>query len=238
MPPPVKTTRLPGAVRATKSALANRERAYIAASRRRDRSDEARWESALRGSEIHKELTGKALIITREIVMNGGEYVEEDPAFERLLARRLSGPTNPTPLSGSDSEKWTAQSPIQFLNGYPYPLYFPQSPQTPLATETPKEDKSKVANEETQEHLSDSVSVGAEEAKVSPWINDSSVSLTQQDWDAATNDFVFMSDFGMAFRVDGRGYDSGQNQADAAMNTTFSQDMTGWVSDDEFFKHD
>jgi len=95
-----------------RAALANRERAYIAASRRRDRSDEARLESALRGSEIHKQLTGKALIITREIVMSGGEYLEEDPTFARLLARRkkTGSPTSPT----FPHVKWKdSRSPIQ-----------------------------------------------------------------------------------------------------------------------------
>jgi hypothetical protein len=63
----------------------------------------------LRGSEIHKELTGKSLIITREIVMTGGEYVEEDPAFDRLLARRKQGASRPVSMT-SPPEKWVYQS--------------------------------------------------------------------------------------------------------------------------------
>jgi hypothetical protein len=53
-------------------------RAYIAASRRSDRSIEARLESARRASEIHKRRTGKALRVTEEDVRNEEMYEEED----------------------------------------------------------------------------------------------------------------------------------------------------------------
>ncbi|KAF8424094.1 hypothetical protein EV426DRAFT_102519 [Tirmania nivea] len=56
----------------------NQERAYIAASRRSDRSLEARVESARRASEIHKKRTGKAFRITEQDVMNEEMYEEED----------------------------------------------------------------------------------------------------------------------------------------------------------------
>ncbi|GAB1210596.1 hypothetical protein APSETT445_009391, partial [Aspergillus pseudonomiae] len=46
----------------------NETRAFIAASRRKDRSLDARLESANRASQLHKQRTGKALLITREIV--------------------------------------------------------------------------------------------------------------------------------------------------------------------------
>ncbi|KAF5582985.1 hypothetical protein FPCIR_9219 [Fusarium pseudocircinatum] len=61
----------------------NQERAYIAASRRADRSLEARVQSAKMASEIHKKRTGKAFRITEEIVMKEEMYEEEDDEFPR-----------------------------------------------------------------------------------------------------------------------------------------------------------
>jgi len=52
--------------------------AYIAASRRSDRSLEARIESARRASEIHKKRTGRALRVTEADVINEEMYEEED----------------------------------------------------------------------------------------------------------------------------------------------------------------
>lgn len=52
--------------------------AYIAASRRSDRSLEARIESARRASEIHKKRTGRALRVTEQDVINEEMYEEED----------------------------------------------------------------------------------------------------------------------------------------------------------------
>lgn len=66
----------------------NRERAYVAASRRTDRCIEVRVHSALKASEIHKKRTGKGLRITKEIVQNDEMYEEEDddlPRSYRLL---------------------------------------------------------------------------------------------------------------------------------------------------------
>jgi len=63
-------------------------RAYIAASRRSDRSIEARLESARRASEIHKRRTGKALRVTEADVRNEEMYEEEDdlpPGFAYSL---------------------------------------------------------------------------------------------------------------------------------------------------------
>ncbi|KAF3005597.1 hypothetical protein E8E13_000953 [Curvularia kusanoi] len=68
----------------------NQERAYIAASRRSDRSLEARIESARRASEIHKERTGRALRVTERDVINNEMYEEEDDdlptQYQRLNA--------------------------------------------------------------------------------------------------------------------------------------------------------
>ncbi|KAH6970361.1 hypothetical protein BKA56DRAFT_678393 [Ilyonectria sp. MPI-CAGE-AT-0026] len=76
--------------RTKKSHDEYRERAYIAASRRTDRSIEARLQSARMASEIHKKRTGKALCVSTEIVMNEGLYEEEEDRFPqpyRLLGR-------------------------------------------------------------------------------------------------------------------------------------------------------
>ena len=70
----------------------NQERAYIAASRRSDRSVEARVESARRASEIHKRRTGKSLKVTEKDVLADEMYEEEDdelPAQYRNLNAHL-----------------------------------------------------------------------------------------------------------------------------------------------------
>lgn len=68
----------------------NQERAYIAASRRADRSIEARVQSARMASEIHKKRTGKAFRITEEIVTKEEMYEEEEDDFPRSY--RILGP--------------------------------------------------------------------------------------------------------------------------------------------------
>ncbi|KAI3565880.1 hypothetical protein IWW34DRAFT_908237 [Fusarium oxysporum f. sp. albedinis] len=75
-----------------RSHVENQERAYIAASRRADRSTEARVKSALMASEIHKKRTGKAFRITEKIVLEEEMYEEEDDdlsRFHRLLGRHM-----------------------------------------------------------------------------------------------------------------------------------------------------
>ncbi|PWI72147.1 uncharacterized protein PCL_10770 [Purpureocillium lilacinum] len=70
----------------------NQERAYIAASRRTDRSLEARVQSAHMASDIHKKRTGRSFRITEAIVMNEEMYEEEEetlPRSFRLLAPHL-----------------------------------------------------------------------------------------------------------------------------------------------------
>ncbi len=69
--------------------------AYIAASRRSDRSLEARVESARRASEIHKRRTGRALRVTEQDVINEEMYEEEDDElpfqYRRLTAHLQTG---------------------------------------------------------------------------------------------------------------------------------------------------
>ncbi|KAK0649476.1 hypothetical protein B0T16DRAFT_389518 [Cercophora newfieldiana] len=61
----------------------NQERAYIAASRRSDRSIEARVQSARMASDIHKRRTGKGFKISEEIVMKEEMYEEDDEDIPR-----------------------------------------------------------------------------------------------------------------------------------------------------------
>lgn len=70
----------------------NQERAYIAASRRADRSIEARVKSAQMASEIHKRRTGKGFKISEKIVRAEEMYEEEEddmPRSYRMLAAHL-----------------------------------------------------------------------------------------------------------------------------------------------------
>ncbi|KGQ02686.1 hypothetical protein BBAD15_g12098 [Beauveria bassiana D1-5] len=62
--------------------MQNQERAYIAASRRTDRSLEARYQSALMASAIHKKRTGKGFRVTHEIVQSEDMYEEEEGLLE------------------------------------------------------------------------------------------------------------------------------------------------------------
>ncbi|KAL2013989.1 hypothetical protein VTN00DRAFT_1514 [Thermoascus crustaceus] len=67
----------------------NQERAFVAASRRKDRSLDARLESANRASMLHKKRTGKALNITKEIVEKEAMYEEVDERYQEKRLRML-----------------------------------------------------------------------------------------------------------------------------------------------------
>ncbi|KIW28511.1 uncharacterized protein PV07_08170 [Cladophialophora immunda] len=75
--PPLRTPSREKPPKTQRTQEENQERAYIAASRRSDRTLEARVESARRASEVHKRRTGRALRITAEDVMNEEMYEEE-----------------------------------------------------------------------------------------------------------------------------------------------------------------
>ncbi|KAI9748026.1 MAG: hypothetical protein M4579_007331 [Chaenotheca gracillima] len=83
------------AVKTERTHEENQERAYIAASRRSDRSLEARVESARRASEIHKRRTGRSLRVTEQDVVNEEMYEEEDDdlpmQYRRLTAHLQTG---------------------------------------------------------------------------------------------------------------------------------------------------
>ncbi|KAI1486366.1 hypothetical protein F5X96DRAFT_682087 [Biscogniauxia mediterranea] len=75
--PPVK------AQKTERSHEENQERAYIAASRRADRSLEARVQSAKMASEIHRKRTGRGLKVNEEIVLKEEMYEEEEDEIPR-----------------------------------------------------------------------------------------------------------------------------------------------------------
>ncbi|KAL2430423.1 hypothetical protein ABEF95_007087 [Exophiala dermatitidis] len=93
--PPMRTTPPAKAIKTERTHEENQERAYIAASRRSDRSLEARVESARRASEIHKRRTGRSLRVTEQDVINEEMYEEEDDdlplQYRRLTAHLQTG---------------------------------------------------------------------------------------------------------------------------------------------------
>ncbi|RFU78277.1 hypothetical protein TARUN_3955 [Trichoderma arundinaceum] len=80
-----------GVRKSERSHEENQERAYIAASRRTDRSLEARVQSARMASEIHKKRTGKGFRITEAIVLKEEMYEEEDCDLPRFAVLGLPG---------------------------------------------------------------------------------------------------------------------------------------------------
>ncbi|KAL8937145.1 MAG: hypothetical protein Q9216_004574 [Gyalolechia sp. 2 TL-2023] len=93
--PPQRTIPPSKALKTERTHEENQERAYIAASRRSDRSLEARVESARRASEIHKRRTGRSLRVTEQDVVNEEMYEEEDDdlpvQYRRLTAHLQTG---------------------------------------------------------------------------------------------------------------------------------------------------
>ncbi|KAI9773333.1 MAG: hypothetical protein M1840_007548 [Geoglossum simile] len=89
--PPIRTVPPAKAVKTERTHEENQERAYIAASRRSDRSLEARVESARRASEIHKRRTGRSLRVTEQDVVNEEMYEEEDDDLPHPYRRLAAG---------------------------------------------------------------------------------------------------------------------------------------------------
>ncbi|KAL9036646.1 MAG: hypothetical protein Q9180_004179 [Flavoplaca navasiana] len=93
--PPQRSIPPSKAIKTERTHEENQERAYIAASRRSDRSLEARVESARRASEIHKKRTGRSLRVTEQDVVNEEMYEEEDDdlpmQYRRLTAHLQTG---------------------------------------------------------------------------------------------------------------------------------------------------
>lgn len=133
----------------------NQERAYIAASRRTDRSLEARIQSARMASEIHKKRTGKSLRITESIVENEEMYEEEDgdlPRFAVLGLRGQMSATNPqhgntatmSDLLASSDQNWRQNEVNQMFDQmFPHAheharrLSYQQSPPPSLSHQSP-----------------------------------------------------------------------------------------------------
>jgi hypothetical protein len=112
-------------------------RAYIAASRRSDRSLEARVESARRASEIHKRRTGRSLRVTEQDVINEEMYEEEDDdlpmQYRRLTAHLQTGSADfNRRLAAYLTNQVAMRSAMeQMVNtGYPAQYGNPQYPQT------------------------------------------------------------------------------------------------------------
>lgn len=75
----------------TRTHSENQERAYIAASRRADRSIEARVQSARMASDIHKRRTGKGFKVSEEIVLKEEMYEEEEDDLPRQYRAFTAG---------------------------------------------------------------------------------------------------------------------------------------------------
>lgn len=111
--PPVK------AQKTERSHEENQERAYIAASRRADRSLEARVQSARMASEIHRRRTGRGLKVTEEIVIKEEMYEEEEddlPRQFRHLTRHLQ--TNSPSMNHRVSAYITTQAAMASMARY------------------------------------------------------------------------------------------------------------------------
>lgn len=133
----------------------NQERAYIAASRRSDRSLEARIESARRASEIHKKRTGRSLRVTEQDVINEEMYEEEDDDLQSQYRRLQAHLGNSADLFNGRLNSWilsqfgtrqlaaAAQGPMGFHPGMqtaqtmtPFFAYNP--PASPVTTLSPQ----------------------------------------------------------------------------------------------------
>ncbi|KAL5048825.1 hypothetical protein BDW71DRAFT_176621 [Aspergillus fruticulosus] len=118
----------------------NQERAFIAASRRKDRSLDARIESANRASMLHKKRTGRALLINREVVENESMYEEIDDTYRakmlqymRVHNAQLNHDFDNTLLAGLPTASQGLQMPGSSHTGPSYSLQQPSHsiPQMP-----------------------------------------------------------------------------------------------------------
>ncbi|KAI1339875.1 hypothetical protein F5Y15DRAFT_72040 [Xylariaceae sp. FL0016] len=97
----------------------NQERAYIAASRRADRSLEARVQSAKMASEIHRRRTGRGLKVSEEIVLKEEMYEEEEddlPRHYKYLTAHLK--TNSSELNHRVNAYITTQTAMATMARY------------------------------------------------------------------------------------------------------------------------
>ncbi|KAI9731418.1 MAG: hypothetical protein M1818_007808 [Claussenomyces sp. TS43310] len=132
--PPQRTIPPVKAVKTERTHEENQERAYIAASRRSDRSLEARVESARRASEIHKRRTGRSLRVTEQDVINEEMYEEEDDdlpvQYRRLTAHLQTGSVDfNRRLSAYLTNHVAMRSALEQTINQSYAQQFPNAPQ-------------------------------------------------------------------------------------------------------------
>jgi hypothetical protein len=98
--PPMRTVP-PKVVKTERTHEENQEQVYIAASRRSDRSLEARLESAKRAPDIYKQRTGRSICVAEEDVINE-EITEEDDDLQCSISvsQHISRPPWQTSTGG------------------------------------------------------------------------------------------------------------------------------------------
>ncbi|KAI4165141.1 MAG: hypothetical protein LQ342_001418 [Letrouitia transgressa] len=132
--PPQRTSPPSKAIKTERTHEENQERAYIAASRRSDRSLEARVESARRASEIHKRRTGRSLRVTEQDVVNEEMYEEEDDdlplQYKRLTAHLRTGSADfDRRLSAYITNQVAMKSALDQAVNNSYAQQYPNAPQ-------------------------------------------------------------------------------------------------------------
>lgn len=113
--------------------------AFIAASRRKDRSLDARLESASRASMLHKRRTGRALAVDRETVASELMYEEIDDTYRAKMQRYLRLQSAQLNQDFDNSLLSTFAGPVHGLHlqmppGLQLSMQSPQSPQSPTCT--------------------------------------------------------------------------------------------------------
>jgi hypothetical protein len=124
--------------------------------------------------------------------------------------------------------------PIQFLNGYTYPLYLPQLSQGPATNETMKQSNNTKTEAKENEQAKGTTNIEVDVA--SPWTDSSAASPPdsgiQQDLEIFNNDFIFMGDYGMAYLANGHDFGYAQNSLDGIS----PQDTTLWGSETDYMR--
>jgi len=143
--PPVRGPMNTKGLKTERTHEENQERAYIAASRRCDRSLEARIESARRASEIHKRRTGRALRVTEQDVINEEMYEEEDDDLQSQYRRLQAHLGSSADLFNGRLNAWvlsqygTRQMAMAAQNGMPFnPGMSMPPPNTPFFAYQPQ----------------------------------------------------------------------------------------------------
>ncbi len=132
-------------------------RAYIAASRRSDRSLEARVESARRASEIHKRRTGRSLRVTEQDVINEEMYEEEDDdlpmQYRRLTAHLQTGSADfNRRLAAYLTNQVAMRSAVEQMANNPYGQHYGSQPM-PYSQPRQNMFQSPVVQQPMQQHL-------------------------------------------------------------------------------------